>query len=140
MNIVVGLTATPESQAATYAAIDEAALRGAGVVLLPERAAQAQQTGNDAGPPASAATPDPDVARYAQERRVSLSVSELPPDADFGDALIDASYQEETAMIVIGLRRRSPVGKLFLGSTSQRVLLEAGCPVHAVKVRVGPRR
>ncbi|XKH56837.1 universal stress protein [Citricoccus nitrophenolicus] len=134
MNIVVGLTATPEAHAAAHTAIDEAVLRGADVVLLPE------PQRDDAGSPGPAPIPDPDVARYAQERGVGLSVSELPPDADFGDALIDASYQAETAMIVIGLRRRSPVGKLFLGSTSQRVLLEAGCPVHAVKVRVGPRR
>lgn len=134
MNIVVGLTATPESQAATYAAIDEAALRGAGVVLLPE------PVKNDAGPTPGAATPDQDVVQYARERAVAVTVSELPAEADLGDALIDASYQLDTAMVVIGLRRRSPVGKLFLGSTSQRVLLEAGCPVHAVKVRVGPRR
>jgi hypothetical protein len=63
----------------------------------------------------------------------------IPPEADLGDALIDASYQPDVELVVIGVRRRSPVGKLFLGSTSQRVILEAGCAVQAVKVRVGPR-
>ncbi|MFD1213962.1 universal stress protein [Arthrobacter sp. GCM10027362] len=44
----------------------------------------------------------------------------LPPETDPGDALIDASYRRDVELVVIGVRRRSPVGKLFLGSTSQR--------------------
>ncbi|HEX2300168.1 MAG TPA: hypothetical protein VHH34_16940 [Pseudonocardiaceae bacterium] len=35
--------------------------------------------------------------------------------------------------IVIGLRRRSPPGKLLYGSTAQRILLDAECPGLAVE-------
>ena len=48
--------------------------------------------------------------------------------------LINIAEARSTAeLIVIGLRRRSPVGKLILGSNAQRILLDAPCPVLAVK-------
>jgi nucleotide-binding universal stress UspA family protein len=61
-----------------------------------------------------------------------------------GDVLTDARYASESdldevrarlaaSMIVIGLRRRSPTGKLLTGSQAQRILLDANCPVLAVK-------
>jgi nucleotide-binding universal stress UspA family protein len=34
---------------------------------------------------------------------------------------------------VVGMHRRSPVGKALLGSTAQRILLGAPCPVLAVR-------
>jgi nucleotide-binding universal stress UspA family protein len=47
--------------------------------------------------------------------------------------LIGIAEEVSAELIVIGLRRRSPVGKLILGSNAQRILLEAKCPVLAVK-------
>jgi hypothetical protein len=127
VNIIVAMTESTDAHAAARTGIDEAALRGADVVLLRE------ESGDGSMPPA-------DLAAHAEAQGVALTTATVPEGADFSDTLIDSSYDADTAMVVIGLRRRSPVGKLFLGSTSQRILLEAGCPVHAVKVRVGPRR
>ena len=51
---------------------------------------------------------------------------------EVGDAL-NVDVVSDAELIVIGLRRRSPVGKLILGSNAQRILLDAHCPVLAVK-------
>jgi nucleotide-binding universal stress UspA family protein len=52
---------------------------------------------------------------------------------DPAEDLINVAEEVNADLIVIGLRRRSPVGKLILGSNAQRILLDAPCPVLAVK-------
>jgi len=47
--------------------------------------------------------------------------------------LLAIAEEVDAELIVIGLRRRTPVGKLILGSNAQRILLDAQCPVLAVK-------
>lgn len=49
--------------------------------------------------------------------------------------LLQAAEDEDADLLVIGIRRRSPVGKLVLGSNAQDILLRADCPVLAVKAR-----
>ena len=63
------------------------------------------------------------------EHEVRQLVRGLEPAED----LIAAAEESDADVIVIGLRRRTPVGKLILGSNAQRILLDAPCPVLAVK-------
>lgn len=49
------------------------------------------------------------------------------------DSLLATAVEHSADLIVIGLRRRSPVGKLITGSTAQQILLDAPCPVLTVK-------
>ncbi len=52
---------------------------------------------------------------------------------DLGEGLVQYAEQNEADEIFIGIRKRSKVGKLVSGSTAQYVILNAPCPVVAVK-------
>ena len=50
-----------------------------------------------------------------------------------GEDLVRFAKDNEADEIILGVRRRSKVGKLMFGSTAQYVILEASCPVVTVK-------
>jgi nucleotide-binding universal stress UspA family protein len=52
---------------------------------------------------------------------------------DAADEVVEAADRVKASLIVIGMRRRTPTGKLITGSQAQRILLDAHCPVLAVK-------
>ena len=53
--------------------------------------------------------------------------------ADLAGALLKLVDQVDADLLVIGARRRSPVGKALMGSVAQTVILEASLPVLVVK-------
>lgn len=57
---------------------------------------------------------------------------------DVADELLRIASEERVRLIVLGLRRRTPVGKLLMGSVAQRVILGAVCPVLCVKPGTEP--
>jgi nucleotide-binding universal stress UspA family protein len=119
--IVVGYSAKPEGRAALQRALSEAKLRGAALVVV------------DASPDVER----DDLAAELAESGLSYEIR-IPADVhDSAEELIRTAEATDADFIVIGLRRRSPVGKLLLGSNAQRVLLDAACPVLAVKAEPG---
>jgi nucleotide-binding universal stress UspA family protein len=58
-----------------------------------------------------------------------LSVRGLEP----GEDLTRLAEEHQVDAIIMGVRRRSKVGKLVFGSTAQYVILNAPCPVVTVK-------
>ena len=114
--IVVGYSSRPEGRAALGRALSEAALRGAGLIVL------------------HSADDDLDeLTADLEQAGVPYALKAPGEGSDPADDLIEVAEDAGAAFIVIGLRRRSPVGKLLLGSNAQRVLLDASCPVLAVK-------
>jgi len=49
------------------------------------------------------------------------------------DAVLGIAQEVDAELLVVGIHRRSPVGKALLGSNAQRILLNATCPVLAVR-------
>jgi len=127
MAIVVGYLATPEGRAALEAAVDESRRRGTPVVVV------------ISAPPGEPEADRADVQADLDQVRVKLVESgvehelRLLESGDVADDLISTAEQVDAQLIVLGLRRRSPVGKLILGANAQRVLFDAACPVLTVK-------
>jgi nucleotide-binding universal stress UspA family protein len=115
--IVVGYSSRPEGRAALKRALSEAKLRRAALVVL------------NTSPEAEAGGLADELAGAG----VSYEIRTAADPEDLAEKLIRTAETTEADFIVIGLRRRSPVGKLLLGSNAQRVLLDAACPVLAVK-------
>ena len=128
MTIVVGYVPRPEGRAALHRGVAEATLRAEDLLVVNAARGQAW---TEAG---VATEEDIDAVRAELARAgVPLDVRHVIAGDDPADEVIDAAAESGAQLIVIGLRRRSAVGKLIMGSTSQRILLEAGCPVLAVK-------
>lgn len=128
MNIVLGYVRRPEGRAALERAIEETRLRDGHLVVVH-----------------SLRRPD-DENDYLQDREdiedleerlagegITFTVREYARGRSAPEELVAVANELDADMIVIGIRRRSPVGKLLMGSNAQAVLLHADCPVLAVQ-------
>lgn len=138
MSVLVGYVHTAEGAAALDRAVDEARTRDAELHVV--RVLREPTTGDPTQHRdwAQAVEQAREDARRLEETlvdqglraRVELVVSASRTPAE---VLCEASARPEVELLVVGMRRRSRVGKLVLGSTSQELLLQAEVPVLAVK-------
>lgn len=115
--IVVGYSAKPEGRAALDRAVVAGKLAAATIIVVHT-------------------VPGQELAAISAELEsagLRYELRHAAEEQDPAEELIKVADGAANAMIVIGLRRRSAVGKLLLGSSAQRVLLDASCPVLAVK-------
>lgn len=128
--IVVGYVPKPEGKAALRRAAEEAKLRGMRLVVVNSHRGGREFDSEDA---IESEVQLQEVKSELAVHGVDHDVRQLVRGMDPAEDLVNVANEVSAEMIVIGLRRRSPVGKLILGSNAQRVLLDAPCPVLAVK-------
>ena len=125
--IVIGYTADRFGQAALDHGIEQARLRDTGVLVINSTAGDAY---------ADSTFAQSDGVRDLQARLSTSGVPfefSQPVGVDAATELLTAMDRPEAEMLVIGIKHRTPVGKLLMGSVSQQVLLECPKPVLAVK-------
>jgi len=130
MTVLIGYVPTPEGEAALELGLREAGLRGTDVVVV--NAGRRGQT-------VDADVADDEGLAAVRERAavagVVARVEQPQHGADLAETFEDLVEATGADLVVIGLRRRSPVGKLLLGSDAQRILLHSSVPVLAAKPR-----
>ncbi len=130
MAVVVGYVPTAEGRAALRRAAEECRLRSTRLVVI-----NSNRGGKDLDAEEAARYEQElgEVRAQLDEAGISHEVRQLVRGLEPAEDLIAVAEEVSAEFIVIGLRRRTPVGKLILGSNAQRILLDAPCPVLAVK-------
>jgi nucleotide-binding universal stress UspA family protein len=128
MVIVVGYVPKPEGRAALDRAIEEAKLRGGRLVVVNASRGDALVDAGYAGVQEIEL-----VKSRLAESGVEFELRQLVRGHEPADEVVDLAEELGAELVVIGMRHRSAVGKFLLGSTAQRILMDARCPVLAVK-------
>lgn len=128
MTILVAYVPRPEGQAALDKGIEIARHRKEHLIVV------------NASPGGS--KEDPSLADVQDFERVEEMLANSGLSAEVKQYVRGKNAVEEiealvgslqASLLIIGLRKRSPVGKLILGSVAQELLLSVSCPVLAVK-------
>ena len=127
MSIVIAYIANEHGEAALDAGIDLARTLGEKVVVVNASKGEALVDPKFAGA-SQVESLEERLARAGLEHEIRQEIG-----ADLADVVLSIVTEVDASMIVIGLRRRTPVGKLLMGSVAQRILLDSPVPVLAVK-------
>lgn len=125
--IVVGWSPDEYGAVAVERALEEATLRSARVVVV-------NGTRGDAYVDEHYAS-----GQQLATLESSLAASDVPSEVrqtmghDVADQVLAVVQEVDAELVVLGIRRRSPVGKLLMGSVAQKVILGAECAVLTVK-------
>ncbi len=127
MAIVIGFIPDQYGEAALAHGLDEATRRQTGIVVVNTTKGDALVDKRYLGAEGKV-TLEQRLADSGVEHEVRQTMGR-----DIADEILAVAADVDADAIVIGIRQRSPVGKLIMGSVAQRVIIDAACPVIAVK-------
>lgn len=133
MSIVVGFIPTPEGHAALVRAAHEARVRKTDLVVVASH--DPAQEKDKAAVERFEAELEGVAARLAEDA-LSHEVRTFDRGRLPSEDLLEVADEVDADFVVIGLRRRSPVGKFVLGSQAQQILMNASRPVLTVKAAI----
>lgn len=134
MTVAVAHQVSPTSERALEEAAREASFRGTrlAVIHVVDSLDQDIAAANEAG-----------ISDAVEKALASADLGHVPWDlhlvtggtqkTDLAETILDAARSVAAELVVIGARRRSPVGKAFLGSVAQILILHSDVPVLVVK-------
>jgi nucleotide-binding universal stress UspA family protein len=126
MTIVVGYIPNKYGEAALAAGLTEVRRRGGDLVVVNSSRGDALIDQKYLGESGVA-----ELEKRLVEAAVPASVRHGL--GDVADSIVEVASEVGAELIVIGIRKRSPVGKMLMGSVAQKVLIDAPCDVLAVK-------
>ena len=132
MTVLLAYIHTPDGEAAAAAAVDQARWRATKAVVV-----NVTRPAVEVGSPLSAERWLDAVAALFERAGVDVEIRQLPASPDRAGAILAVMPEIQPELVVIGMRKRNPVGELIIGSTTQRILRGAECPVLVVKAPTG---
>ncbi|KRF29425.1 universal stress protein [Nocardioides sp. Soil805] len=127
MAVVIGFIPDEYGEAALAYGLGEAQRRHTGVVIVNSTKGDAlvdrRYLGED-----DKVTLEEQLAASGVEHELRQTTGK-----DIADEILAVAKEVIADVIVIGIRHRTPVGKVIMGSVAQRVIIDATCPVIAVK-------
>lgn len=127
MTIVVGYAPSTQGRAALGAGIRYAARTGEPLLVAAHQHAVP-------GTGTTAATEEEVLAAVEDLGGSTEGVTvQRGEDREIGEFVLSVVEESSASLVVIGLRRKSPIGKLNLGASARKIVLGAPCPVLAVK-------
>jgi nucleotide-binding universal stress UspA family protein len=131
MSVVVGYAERPECERALEAGAEQARLRELPLhVVHIAKVGAGQESSDDI---VSHRARLAKIEQYYRGQGLECHAQEIFAQGRVSEAFLAAAAERGAKLVVIGIRSRSAVGKLLVGSIAQEVIMAAPCPVLAVK-------